>query len=604
MALRTSVGTGNWATAGTWDTGVPVNGDTFAIAAGHTVTLDKDNIGDGVTLGASTIAATGTLICSTTTGTYSLSLSGDLTVSGTLQAGTSVAVPLPSDVTFTIDFTSGNRHIVRSDTGHIYLYCFQPTNPYITITEALDTVEVDFDVDTDVTSDTAWADGAEIRIINSTPKDTEIRTIAGGGIAAGAITVTAALTNTKTTGSLMVLITRNIRIINVASSGYAITYASQAVGTGDHIAVEIRDCWRGISQGTGYEFAGTMELLTTAPIGMLQSLSATMSGSLTGTTTGTSSGVSVCKDMVVSGLIAGMTNGLGSGFANTLSGRVFGCTYGNNLESSLQLISSGVMDYCTTANRNSSGLIIYGTIENCTTYAIENGTDQIMANATFTNNSKDMESVGNGRAYNTSFGSGTEFNNYNANRLASAYFESFDHDQVTNAYKAWTRGGIITSDETTPPTGYDRWYEHACEYVSTGSYACFRQFETVVLSGEAIEVIGKIRIADGEDLSTDPPALQIIDKFSDPLVDNTQSPLAEDEIPEPDGGVEAGWQDVSVIWANQGDAPRTVIVRMYASVAGVTADVDVDEVWAIATYKDQIAKIYQKVKRLSPTSNG
>jgi hypothetical protein len=124
----------------------------------------------------------------------------------------------------------------------------------------------------------------------------------------------------------------------------------------------------------------------------------------------------------------------------------------------------------------------------------------------------------------------------------------------------------------------------------------------VVQPGEAAEVEGVIRIADGEDLSSDPPALQIIDKFADPIVDSTQSPLAEDEIPEPDGGVEAGWQDVSVIWANAGDSPRTVVVRMYASVAGVTANVDVDEAWTIASYKTQIAEILKKVKRLGPTS--
>ena len=73
-------------------------------------------------------------------------------------------------------------------------------------------------------------------------------------------------------------------------------------------------------------------------------------------------------------------------------------------------------------------------------------------------------------------------------------------------------------------------------------------------------------------MSADPPALQIIDKFADPLVDSTATPLDEDEIPEPDGGVEADWQAVDVIWANSGDSPRSVIVRMYTSVAGVAAN--------------------------------
>ncbi len=94
--------------------------------------------------------------------------------------------------------------------------------------------------------------------------------------------------------------------------------------------------------------------------------------------------------------------------------------------------------------------------------------------------------------------------------------------------------------------------------------------------------------------------MQIIDKFADPLVDSTQSPLDEDEIADPDGS-DSSWQAVDVIWANTGDSPRTVIVRMYASVANVGAAVDVDEVWAIASYKDQINTILSVVRPLSTT---
>ncbi len=40
MATRTSVKSGLWSAADTWDTGVPVNGDTVVIAAGHNVIYD------------------------------------------------------------------------------------------------------------------------------------------------------------------------------------------------------------------------------------------------------------------------------------------------------------------------------------------------------------------------------------------------------------------------------------------------------------------------------------------------------------------------------------------------------------------------------------
>jgi len=122
-----------------------------------------------------------------------------------------------------------------------------------------------------------------------------------------------------------------------------------------------------------------------------------------------------------------------------------------------------------------------------------------------------------------------------------------------------------------------------------------------VQPGTSIEVEGKIRIADGEDLTGYAPTLEIIDKFADPLKDSTQSALDSDPIPDPDGS-ETGWQDVAVIWANTDDAPRIVIVRIRAEHDGGGDDVDIDEVWAIATYKDEITEILKRVKRISAGS--
>ena len=42
MATITSVGTGAWSASGTWDSGVPADGDDVVIAAGHTITFDVD----------------------------------------------------------------------------------------------------------------------------------------------------------------------------------------------------------------------------------------------------------------------------------------------------------------------------------------------------------------------------------------------------------------------------------------------------------------------------------------------------------------------------------------------------------------------------------
>jgi hypothetical protein len=110
-------------------------------------------------------------------------------------------------------------------------------------------------------------------------------------------------------------------------------------------------------------------------------------------------------------------------------------------------------------------------------------------------------------------------------------------------------------------------------------------------------------MADGENLTgagETGPSLQIIDKYADPLVDSGNSPLDTDMADTIDG-TELGWQDVSVIWANTGDAPRTVYVRMIAySDSG--GDTDIDTVWSIADYKDQINETLKRVKRISAGS--
>ena len=42
MATRTSVGSGLWSSVGTWDTGVPVDGDDVVIASGHVIEFDAN----------------------------------------------------------------------------------------------------------------------------------------------------------------------------------------------------------------------------------------------------------------------------------------------------------------------------------------------------------------------------------------------------------------------------------------------------------------------------------------------------------------------------------------------------------------------------------
>lgn len=592
MATITSKANGAWSTGSTWssDPAIPVNGDVVIVA--HDVTdfdVDMSAWANGITL---TINVGKSLTVKDDAGAYYLkSNAADITVNGNWMIGTSVAVPFTG--TLTVDFNGAAKSIEVSATGHLYWYCEQPTNLYIMTTEAggvgEGTVADPLNVDTNVTAD--WVVGQQVRIIDSTPLNTELFTLSAinaESIEIGAVGLAAA----KSTDSMVMLITRNIRIINVAASDYAITYGASA-GSGDYLGVEINNCYRGVNRGAGFEFAGTCELLTTSPYCFYTSVDSIMSGALAGPSSGTRYGLLSCGGFTVSGVIAGFTSGSASGIGNTIDGYIFGCTNGLSTPAGEILSSTGIIKYCSNGISQGSA-VIYGDILSCAT-TVHRSVDIIFANSTLSGVNFDLRECLKGVAYNTVFSAPTEFYNYNSTASSKMlYFESFDHDGVTNAFVAWCRGGIVTSQTALPPTGYTIWYEHACEYVAAGSYPCFRQYDATVLPGTAIEVHGKIRIADGEDLSADPPALQIIDKFADPLVDSTQTPLDEDEVADATG-VTTDWQDVDVIWANAGDSPRRVIVRMYASVAGAVANVDVDECWSIANYQTQIQAIYDKL---------
>lgn len=109
MAIRTSIGTGDFGTAGTWDTGVPILGtDTAVIANGHNVTVSNaqgsgskgSGIGIGISVqagGTLTISAAGVLTVrgfdTTTNNALTVAANGNLV----LNSGGTISVDAPSD---------------------------------------------------------------------------------------------------------------------------------------------------------------------------------------------------------------------------------------------------------------------------------------------------------------------------------------------------------------------------------------------------------------------------------------------------------------------------------------------------------------------------
>jgi hypothetical protein len=590
MAAISSNGTGggDWDLVGTWAGGVvPVDLDTVTIVAGDTVVFNVDQSGFANGIGL-TVNATGILDAETAAGTYHLKCNADITNNGEIKAGSS-GTAYPSVADFTIEF-NGAFEIQCGNTGVVNLYDTEPTYRFIKLSGAAAAGEGaapnPLQVDTDVTGD-IWAAGDTICVDDvgkSGLPDSEEMVIAAGGIAAGAITLTANLANAKATGAYVILCKRNIHITGGAYAVY---------NCDDSYIRASCNCDRFSGYGDGTEFAGVF-------YGSAAVFRYGENHTLSGVSTGCTYGISYGQSITVSstGLISGGSNAVRNSYACTINGILSGCSNTINISSSM--ILNGTADGCDNVFSSCAGCKIFGTISNSDA-AVLYGSGHIIS-ATFTNNDDDFYRVGSSSCYNTMFGGTSEFGGYNTSfRSASDYVESFDHDQSTNAFKAWCRGGIVTSQTDSPPTGYTIWYEHACED-TTGTYPCFRQFETTVQPGTAIEVSGKIRMADGEDLTgagETGPSLQIIDKYADPLVDSGNSPLDTDMAATIDG-TELGWQDVSVIWANTGDAPRTVYVRMiaYCDSGGAT---DIDTVWSIADYKTNINNILTAVRPLATT---
>lgn len=121
-AAYTSTGSGNWSAAATWGGGgVPGNGDTFTVAAGHTVTVDQNTtVGTSPASGniVGTITTTGQLIVA---GGVTFTLRGDM--SFTRASGLDPVVTLQPGATWEFDASAA---VDPPNTN----YKYQGTNSY------------------------------------------------------------------------------------------------------------------------------------------------------------------------------------------------------------------------------------------------------------------------------------------------------------------------------------------------------------------------------------------------------------------------------------------------------------------------------------------
>ena len=464
MAARTftSAGTNNlWSNPANWDGGttIPADGDSVTIPSGQTCEYDYNS---AYTTGIAGITVTGTLSLTRTAGTYKLFMKAGTTIggTGTFDCGTSDS-PIPFAAKHTI--TGGTAWFIQGSGGlTMTVYGAEPTIKYVKLTGAEASGSTVLEVDTNVTGD-IWADGDTVRIDNvNKGQNSEERVIATGGIAAGAITITAGLTAAKIAGTVISLITRNIKFIGVGASGYvAQNFASGklTVDSGQWTTANYRvfnSCTNMIISGG--TFSGNI-------YGLSGCTGASISG---GTFSGNSYGLYGCPGASISGgTLSGNMSGLTSCLGVSISGGTFsGNTYG--------------LSGCTGASI--SGGTFSGNV-----YGL-NSCSATIKGATFVSNTNDLNTcIFDG--YNISLTSATPNINYTA-LAKEIYSYIVNYGEVGGAYKAWTKGGVTTSQTTNNPTGFTSNMSTVLENAAIEGYW---QKEVLVGAGASVTISMALR---------------------------------------------------------------------------------------------------------------
>ena len=517
-------GGGQWDTGASWTGGsVPGNNDIPTVLVTDTINFDADQ--SAFANGLAGLVIDGTLTTDSGADLY-MKVNSDVTGSGDWYIDDGASGDFPDGMV--IDLCSGSNSIIGVD---LHFRCIEPTYQYVRLSALEAAGQTVLSVDTDVTGDT-WKDGDIVKICNiDNAAQVEERTIAAGGIAATTITVTAGLTAAKLEGAYIVLKTRNIRIIN--STDYVIKSVTDSV-----IGAEISNVTNGFQYCNNNTIYGT---LNASSYGIQYCDQNDINGAIVGPT---GYGIRSSNNNNILGIIAGNVGSFYSSYSNRITGVMAGNSSVSSAYSALNIFDGA------TIIGNTHGL--YG------------------GEATFIdcimNNQYNLNTAIRATLYNTLFEGGVEFYNYDdTSRAPWDVIESFDHDQVAGAYKAAMRGGIVTSDTGTKPTGEVQSYKHACE---DADYPVFMQQKVLIQPGDTFSYTVYVR----KDASMSwLPRTQLIIPEEDPLIDSANTPLDEAIMTNSLNT----WEELELTYTNSTDYPMEVILRTLAKNA-------TDNVWFLA----------------------
>lgn len=480
MATITSVGSGAWGTVGTWDVRVPLDGDDVVIASGHTVVFDVDQ--SAFTTGVK-ITITGTLTHATTGGPYTLFIKTGASVvgTGTWNVGTS-GTPIPFAVKHTITGAAG--WYISGTAGMVLnVYAAEPTTKYVKLSGAEAAGQTELSIDTNVTGD-IWAAGDLVAICQTKAKSVEERTIAAGGISADHIDVTAGLTNAKNAGAYIFLLTRNVKFVFTGTPSNCVTGAFTINSAGGfwHCATG-KYLFNGqtvnVSGGiyyNGYIFYNAIVDVTNGMFVNGDWLDRSSHGILSG------------------GVIAGFNEVL-RGYTN-YAGGLIACN-ANPLNGIMQ---SGAIENVTFDN---NGIAVFGV------------PGLNIRNVIFSNNTYNIRNC-SGIAFDCTFSS-TEF----FMDTSASYFDYWNMQLeniggVAGALKAYSKGGIISSQTTVLPTGYSLAYLHT---LSSASFYCFWTKHIFVPVGATLSVEVQLRKSAS---MTYLPRVYLVEGNDNPLLETSE----------------------------------------------------------------------------------
>ncbi len=159
-------------------------------------------------------------------------------------------------------------------------------------------------------------------------------------------------------------------------------------------------------------------------------------------------------------------------------------------------------------------------------------------------------------------------------RLAYEIIESFDHNQIVGNYKAWLLGGTITTQTISLVIQPGKLTFNP----TSSSNPIFRDFKILAPANRTIREL----ITVNKSFSGGIVALQIIDPMSDPLIDSSQSPLAQSTLPDTTN------TNLQLGIAYKSSVAKELILRVLVQSATGTANIDVT----------RIQQIFQKPRQL------